>query len=76
MAPEQSAYVPGRFIGEPIRLISDILKYTDKMNIPCYMFAADNTFSKQAGQFLVKTPNFDKQAEKFLITPVDKLEKY
>ena len=29
------------FIGEPIQLISDILEYTDKMNIPCYMFAAD-----------------------------------
>ena len=41
VAPEQSAYVPGRFIGEPIRLISDILEYTDKMSIPCYMFAAD-----------------------------------
>ena len=31
-------------------------------------------FSKQAGQFLMKTPNFDKQAEKFLITPVKKLK--
>ena len=34
MAAEQAAHVPGRFIGEPIRLISDILEYTDKMNIP------------------------------------------
>ena len=31
------------------------------------------TFSKQ---ILMKTPNFDKQAEKFLITPVKKLKKY
>ena len=30
------------------------------------------TFSKQADQFLIKTPNFDRQAEKFLITPVKK----
>ena len=41
MAPEQSAYVPGRFNGKSIWLISDILEYTEKMNIPCYMFAAD-----------------------------------
>ena len=33
-------------------------------------------FSKEAGQFLMKTPNFDKQAEKFLITPVKKRKKY
>ena len=31
-------------------------------------------FSKQAGQFLMKTPNFDNQAKKFLITPVKKLK--
>ena len=31
------------------------------------------TFSKQANQFLTKTSNFDKQADKFLITPVKKL---
>ena len=31
-------------------------------------------FSKQAGQFLIKTPNFIKQAQKFLITPVRKLK--
>ena len=29
-------------------------------------------FSKQTNQFLIKTSNFDKQAEKFLITPVKK----
>ena len=33
-------------------------------------------FSKQAGQFLMKTSNYDKQADKFLITPVKKLKKY
>ena len=41
VAPEQSAYVPWRFIGEPIRLISDIPEYTDKINIPCFIFDAD-----------------------------------
>ena len=55
VAPEQSAYVPGRFIGEPIRLISDILEYTDKMNIPCYMFAADieKAFDSVSHAFLI-----------------------
>ena len=33
-------------------------------------------FSKQADQFLMKTPNSDKQAEKFLVTPVKKTEKH
>ena len=55
VAPEQSAYVPGRFIGEPIRLISDILEYTDKINIPCYMFAADieKAFDSVSHAFLI-----------------------
>ena len=55
VAPEQSAYVPGRFIGEPIRLISDILEYTDKMNIPCYMFTADieKAFDSVSHAFLI-----------------------
>ena len=55
VAPEQSAYVPGRFIGEPIRLISDILEYTDKMNIHCYMFAADieKAFDSVSHAFLI-----------------------
>ena len=30
---DQTAYVKGRYIGESIRLISDILEYTDKKNI-------------------------------------------
>ena len=41
VAPEQSAYVPLGFIGESIRLISDVLEYTGKINIPCYIFPAD-----------------------------------
>ena len=37
----QTAYVPGRFIGESVRLISDILEYTDNAEIPCYMLSVD-----------------------------------
>ena len=39
--PDQTAYIPGRFIGESIRLISDILEYTEVEQMEGYMFAAD-----------------------------------
>ena len=39
--PDQTAYVPGRFIGESIRLISDILEHTEVEQMEGYMFAAD-----------------------------------
>ena len=35
------AYIPGRYIGESVRLISDMLKHTDRENCGGYMFAAD-----------------------------------
>ena len=38
--PDQTAYIPGRFIGESIRLISDILEYTEVEQMEGYMFAA------------------------------------
>ena len=38
---EQSAFVGGRNIGEPIRLITDILYQTRTRNIPGLLFAAD-----------------------------------
>ena len=39
--PDQTAYIPGRFIGESVRLISDILEYTEVEQMEGYMFAAD-----------------------------------
>ena len=38
---DQSAFVSGRFIGEPIRLVSDIMEYVDKENSSGVLFAAD-----------------------------------
>ena len=38
---DQTAYIPGKYIGESVRLISDILEYTDSENCEGYMFAAD-----------------------------------
>ena len=38
---DQTAYVKGRYIGESIRLISDILEYTENNDIPGVLFSAD-----------------------------------
>ena len=38
---DQTAYIPGRFIGESVCLISDILDYTDAAQLEGYIFAAD-----------------------------------
>ena len=39
--PDQTAYIPGRFIDRSIRLISDILEYTEVEQMEGYMFVAD-----------------------------------
>ena len=41
ISPDQTAYVKGRYIGESIRLISDILDTTDMFDIPGYILTAD-----------------------------------
>ena len=41
ISKEQAAFVKGRYIGEPIRLIADMLYETNKKCIPGYLFAAD-----------------------------------
>ena len=38
---DQTAYVPGRYIRDSVRLISDILEFTEIHNIPGYMITAD-----------------------------------
>ena len=38
---DQIAYVKGRYIGESVRLISDILEYTDSNEIGALLFSAD-----------------------------------
>ena len=38
---EQSAFVRGRYIGEPLRLISDIITYSEQQNKSGILFAAD-----------------------------------
>ena len=38
---DQTAYVKGRYIGESVRLIDDLLKYTEEENSDGILFAAD-----------------------------------
>ena len=38
---DQTAYVPGRFIGESVRLTSDLLEYMDYNNLPGYLVTID-----------------------------------
>ena len=55
---DQTAYVPERLIGESVRLISDILEYTDNAEIPCYMLSADieKAFDSVSHTFLIAVP--------------------
>ena len=38
---DQTAYIKGRFIGESVRLIEDLLEYADQENEDGILFAAD-----------------------------------
>ena len=51
---DQTAHVKDRYIGESIRLISDILKYTDSNEIEAILFSADfeNAFDSIDHSFL------------------------
>ena len=41
ISSDQIAYVPGRFIGESVRLVSDLIEYTDIHNLPGYLVTID-----------------------------------
>ena len=41
ISSDQTAYVKGRYIGESVRLLNDILEYTDNNNIEAILFSAD-----------------------------------
>ena len=55
--PDQTAYVPGRYIGESVRLISDILEYTDDHGLPGFLLTADTekAFDSIEHPFIVAT---------------------
>ena len=54
---DQTAYVTGRYIGESIRLISDILEYTEENNIDGILFSADfeKAFDSVEHSFILAT---------------------
>ena len=41
IASDQTIYVPGRVIGESIRLTSDLIEYSSIQNIPGYLVTMD-----------------------------------
>ena len=41
VSSDQTAYVPDRYIGESVRLTSDLLEYTNIHNLPGYMVTID-----------------------------------
>ena len=41
ISSDQTAYVKGRYIGESIRLISDVLELSEKYNVPGYILTVD-----------------------------------
>ena len=41
ISSDQTAYVPGRFIGESVRLTSDVLEYMKTSELPGYFITID-----------------------------------
>ena len=41
ISSDQTAYVPGRFIGESVRVVSDLTECTDIHNLPGYLVTID-----------------------------------
>ena len=54
---DQTAYVTGSYIGESIRLMSDILEYTEENNIDGILFSADfeKSFDSVVHSFILAT---------------------
>ena len=44
---DQTAYVKGRYIGESVRVIDDLLKYAKDENIDGILFAADTVKARK-----------------------------
>ena len=57
ISSDQTAYVKGRYIGESVRLLNDILEYTDNNKIEAILFSADfeKAFDSVDHTFLLAT---------------------
>ena len=55
--PDQTVYVPGKYIDKSVRLISDILEYTDDHSLPGFFVTADieKAFDSIEHPFIVAT---------------------
>ena len=55
--PDQTGYVKGRYVGENVRLISDIMSYTDEKNVPRVELIIDfrKAFDTIEWDFLIDT---------------------
>ena len=57
ISPDQTAYIKDRFLGESVRLISDIFETTKTLKIEGYILTIDieKAFDSVEHQFLFKT---------------------
>ena len=57
--PDQTGYIKGRFIGENVRLISDIINYTSTKTLPGLAVFLDfeKAFDSMEWNFLFKVPD-------------------
>ena len=58
--PDQTGFVKGRYIGENIRLISDVMEYTKVQNIPGILLSLDfrKAFDSLEWPFIMKTLDY------------------
>ena len=54
---DQTAYVQGRYIGESVRLTSDLIEFTHTHNVPRYLliFDIEKAFDSVDSKFLCST---------------------
>ena len=55
ISPDQTAYIPGQYIGESMRLISDLFEYTNRHKISIFLLTVDmeKAFNSLNDQFLI-----------------------
>ena len=66
---DQTGFIPGRYIGENIRLTLDMINFTNTSNIPGLMFLADieKAFDKLEWNFIFQTLQFFEFGKDFIL---------
>lgn len=67
ISENQTGFIKGRYIGENIRLIYDLLNYTDTHDIPVMLFFIDfqKAYDTVSWEFMFKVLNFFNVGESF-----------